>query len=744
MVVTGAPALGCPARPTDGPRAVEGPALLAGVGALIKALLERGDEAPAAALLRQATLAVQLQLGQAVHALVQATAQECALSQAPPPRASDSLGPVRGLCAAFATFQARAGRLAQALSPLQRHMCSGRCEGVAELCLRVWSEVLLRSKASGWGEAFQEAVAAASARSGPEHALRHTDVLRQVAATLRAVDAADPYTAAGLQSPLYRDLFEEPFVAASLGHFRSQASVLAASSVPDYLSTVSRALQQEAALLQDAAFDGGTWRRWEPLLLQVLIDDQRERLLGGAASLLRPAAGDRVHAGAIRQLYHFATHDPALTARMQAAILGALRQEAEALFAAADPGAGNSIIPALCQLQVDYTEISNCCPQFREALGQSFVSLLHQAPGREHLVINQLCRYIHEKAITGPDAADGAAEAAAAPVLALFGVLQSKDHFQAVHSLGLGRRLTVHGALAPVDRAVLEGLRRAMGAGYVQRLERMGRDIAASADLTAAWAKAQGIKAEVEVQFRVLTTVAWPQLQSDTDPPALPPPLKAPVDAFVEFYEKRHQGRRLSWRFLEGTGVLAARLGPGYELTVSTPQLLLLLCLDEGPASVEELQRRVNVGRPGLIAALGPLMGAQHWPRLLHSPGGHTDAAGLQGTDRVAIDDAFHPAARRVCFCPLQAEALADAAPGATSATSLSAGRAYQLEAAIVRVMKAERVIMLEELVLRVTNQVQGHFVPAPADVRRCIDRLVERGILAPHQADRERYHYVG
>ena len=135
----------------------------------------------------------------------------------------------------------------------------------------------------------------------------------------------------------------------------------------------------------------------------------------------------------------------------------------------------------------------------------------------------------------------------------------------------------------------------------------------------------------------------------------LPPALRAPVDAFAEFYARQHQKRRLAWHFLEGGGVLAARLGPGYELTVSTLQLLLLLCLDEGPASVEELQRRLNVGRSGLITALGPLMGAQHWPRLLHSPAGRTGAAELQGADRVAVDDAFCPEARAVCFCPVQA-----------------------------------------------------------------------------------------
>ncbi|URD85931.1 Cullin protein neddylation domain [Musa troglodytarum] len=66
--------------------------------------------------------------------------------------------------------------------------------------------------------------------------------------------------------------------------------------------------------------------------------------------------------------------------------------------------------------------------------------------------------------------------------------------------------------------------------------------------------------------------------------------------------------------------------------------------------------------------------------------------------------------------------------------------RKYQIDAAIIRVMKAQRVLNLNSLVTEVAKQLQPRVLPDPAVIKKRIESLIEREYL---EDNRNQYQYI-
>lgn len=69
--------------------------------------------------------------------------------------------------------------------------------------------------------------------------------------------------------------------------------------------------------------------------------------------------------------------------------------------------------------------------------------------------------------------------------------------------------------------------------------------------------------------------------------------------------------------------------------------------------------------------------------------------------------------------------------------------RKPQIEAAIVRIMKARRVMDHNSIISEVTRQLAPRFFPNPAVIKKRIESLIEREFLERDQADRKLYKYL-
>uniref|UniRef100_A0A166B5D3 Cullin neddylation domain-containing protein n=1 Tax=Daucus carota subsp. sativus TaxID=79200 RepID=A0A166B5D3_DAUCS len=69
--------------------------------------------------------------------------------------------------------------------------------------------------------------------------------------------------------------------------------------------------------------------------------------------------------------------------------------------------------------------------------------------------------------------------------------------------------------------------------------------------------------------------------------------------------------------------------------------------------------------------------------------------------------------------------------------------RKPQIEAAIVRIMKARRVLDHNNIVTEVTKQLQSRFLPNPIIIKKRIESLIEREFLERDKEDRKLYRYL-
>jgi len=68
--------------------------------------------------------------------------------------------------------------------------------------------------------------------------------------------------------------------------------------------------------------------------------------------------------------------------------------------------------------------------------------------------------------------------------------------------------------------------------------------------------------------------------------------------------------------------------------------------------------------------------------------------------------------------------------------------RRHQMDAAVVRIMKARKTLRHPDLVAEVVKQLQKRFVPKPVDIKKRIANLIELEYLERDETDRQLYHY--
>ena len=69
--------------------------------------------------------------------------------------------------------------------------------------------------------------------------------------------------------------------------------------------------------------------------------------------------------------------------------------------------------------------------------------------------------------------------------------------------------------------------------------------------------------------------------------------------------------------------------------------------------------------------------------------------------------------------------------------------RKPQIEAAVVRIMKARRVLDHNSIVAEVTRQLTPRFIPSPLVIKKRIESLIDREFLERDAADRKLYRYL-
>ncbi|KAK7752664.1 ubiquitin ligase (cullin) of SCF [Diatrype stigma] len=310
--------------------------------------------------------------------------------------------------------------------------------------------------------------------------------------------------------------------------------------------------------------------------------------------------------------------------------------------------------------------------------------------------------------------------------------MENKDVFERHYSRLLAKRLLSHNHLLSTDgeTTMINNLEEVCGFDYASRLRRMLGDMQLSKDLNLGF---QG-PGKTTGSFSVLSTSAWPVHPPETN---FNPPVEvyASCDRFYRFYNIKHQGRKLTWLWQLCRG----ELRPTYckrphVFHVSLYQMAVLLLFNNNDYnSYEEIQAATQL-EPRI---LDPILSILHNKAkvLLMSPDGN--AIGPGTTFRVNYDVRF---GKIKVNLNLQST-KDDKAEKEKINKAVKMDRDISMQATIVRIMKARKKLKYSQLLSETISQVSAHFKPEIANIKKCVETLLDREYLQRLEHDEIEYY---
>ena len=254
----------------------------------------------------------------------------------------------------------------------------------------------------------------------------------------------------------------------------------------------------------------------------------------------------------------------------------------------------------------------------------------------------------------------------------------------------------------------------------------MFKDVELSRDVMAAFrsspqAKAASSSSDIELSVHVLTQGYWP-----TYPPAevtLPSEILALQTQFSSYYMAKHNGRRLQWHPYLGHCTLKANFPLGRkELAVSLLQTVVLLQFNDADGlSYHDLLAATGIAPDELKVTLQSLACGK--VRVLRKdPKGRE----VEDGDVFSFEKDFKQNLFRIKVNSIQMRETEQENEQTTE--RVFQDRQYQIDAAIVRVMKARKVLSHSLLISELFQQLK--FPLKPPDLKKRIESLIDREYL--------------
>lgn len=332
-------------------------------------------------------------------------------------------------------------------------------------------------------------------------------------------------------------------------------------------------------------------------------------------------------------------------------------------------------------------------------------------------------------------------------VMVLFRVLAPKDVFEAYYKKDLAKRLLLDkSASTDMERGFLQRLKTECGSAFTAKLEGMFRDMETSSTLIQSFREsdegaidtAAGITSDV----RVLTASHWPQ-SAPIPELIMAPELQACTDAFSRFYEKKFSGSRgLAWQHALSYVVMKAQFPSGRkELSVSLYQALVLLQYNsadvqrqgvgDGAAAdgitVEQLALRTGLPSDELKRTVMSMVIGK--VRVLNK---EPKAKEFKETDIVSFNGAFKSKMMRLKINQLQLKESKKEV--AETNQRIEKERQYQIDAALVRIMKTRQTLKHTQLMAETLQALR--FPAKPTDIKKRIESLIERDYIDREEDD--------
>jgi len=283
----------------------------------------------------------------------------------------------------------------------------------------------------------------------------------------------------------------------------------------------------------------------------------------------------------------------------------------------------------------------------------------------------------------------------------------------------------------------------------------------------------------IDLSVRVLTTGFWP-LPTTTPKSNVPSVARLAYEDFRTFYLSKHNGRQLrlqpqlgsaditaifndNHRENSATSVISSN-GSGSTVVstssnsgtsmnyvnsssvrkhifqVSTYQMAILMLFNSyEKITMETIMNETDINEKDLTRALQSLaMGKTSQRVLLKSP----KTKEIELHHEFSVNESFTSKLYRVKIQSITTKGENEPERRKTK-DKVEEDRKHEIEAALVRIMKARKKLTHNTLIMEVTEQLKARFMPSPVLIKKRIECLIEREYLARTPEDRNTYNYV-
>ncbi|KAM6952899.1 cullin-4B [Lycodopsis pacificus] len=533
---------------------------------------------------------------------------------------------------------------------------------------------------------------------------------------------------------IYQDSFEQRFLEETNRLYAAEGQrLMQEREVPEYLHHVSKRLEEEA----DRVITYLDQSTQKPLIATV-----EKQLLGEhLTATLQKGLTHLLDENRIQDLSLL--HQ--LFSRVRGGVQVLLQHWIEYIKAfgstiVINPEKDKTMVQELLDFKDKVDHVIDICfmknEKFVNAMKEAFETFINKRPNKPAELI---AKHVDSKLRAGnKEATDEELEKMLDKIMIIFRFIYGKDVFEAFYKKDLAKRLLV-GKSASVDaeKSMLSKLKHECGAAFTSKLEGMFKDMELSKDIMVQfkqYMQCQNIPGNIELTVNILTMGYWP-----TYVPMevhLPSEMVRLQEIFKTFYLGKHSGRKLQWQSTLGHCVLKAEFKEGKkELQVSLFQTLVLLMFNEGEEfTLEEIKLATGIEDSELRRTLQSLACGK--ARVLTKIPKSKD---VEDGDKFSCNDDFKHKLFRIKINQIQMKETVE--EQASTTERVFQDRQYQIDAAIVRIMKMRKTLSHNLLMSEVYNQLK--FPVKPADLKKRIESLIDRDYMERDKENPNQYNYV-
>ncbi|XP_050554476.1 cullin-4A [Spodoptera frugiperda] len=533
---------------------------------------------------------------------------------------------------------------------------------------------------------------------------------------------------------IYQDAFEHKFLQATERLYAAEGQRLMRElAVPQYLAHVEKRLREENERLLHYLDPSTKWQLIHTIERQLLSEHLTGILGKGLESLMDgPRLADlttlytlfsRVKDGLTELCNHFNAY---------------IKKKGRTIVI--EPERDKTMVAELLEFKEQLDHVVNTCFQrndkFLYSMREAFEYFINQ---RQNKPAELIAKFVDVKLRAGnKEATEEELERLLDKIMVLFRFIHGKDVFEAFYKKDLAKRLLV-GKSASVDaeKSMLSKLKQECGGGFTCKLEGMFKDMELSKDINITYKQHLAATSEgggLELSVYILTMGFWPTYGAVDV--RLPASLTRQQDHFSKFYLAKHSGRKLQWQPTLGHCVLRAHFAQGNkELQVSLFQALCLLLFNDGDnLSFEDIKAATNIEEGELRRTLQSLACGK--ARVLSkAPRGRE----VHDSDHFSFNADFTNKLFRIKINQIQMKETSEEQKATEE--RVFQDRQYQIDAAIVRVMKMRKALSHNLLISELYNQLK--FPVKPADLKKRIESLIDRDYMERDKDNPNQYNYV-